>query len=393
MATTQRTQQFALKYRPRKLGEVIAQEAVVATLRGMIKNSITHNKRIPGTLLLAGPHSTGKTSSARLIAYYINCEQLTEDFEPCGVCESCKAMVGVVAGNGSHPDVTEIDAASQRGINDIRALKRMSELSPVTNYRVFILDECHQITKDAWEASLKSFEEPPASTIFILCTTAPEVLPKTILSRATRFMFQPIPIGKTSLLLKKVARKEGCPLPKKYRLQIAGIAEGHPREALNILESVVNHLKSSGKHINLEEAFPKILAQNDTYKSYIAAQDYMSAVLEGKYLPSFKALKGADNHTFFTTQIVNITRMLLEGFVDRSLIDRKAFWMTTKVKKIDQQVGRAHMKEYNQLLKIFLDAQGKIKTYLLDPFAVLESATIDAIQVIHGLAKQKSPRH
>jgi len=359
----------------------------------MIKNALTHNKRIPGTLLLAGPHSTGKTSLARLIAYYINCEQLTDEFEPCGTCESCKAMVGVIAGNGSHPDVTEIDAASQRGINDIRALKRMSELSPVTNYRVFILDECHQITKDAWEASLKSFEEPPANTLFILCTTAPEVLPKTILSRATRFMFQPIPVGKTSLLLKMVARKEGCPLPKKYRLQIASIVEGHPREALNILEGVISYMESAGKRISLEEAFPKILAQSDTYKSYVAAQDYMSAVLEGKYLPSFKALKGADNHTFFTTQIVNIMRMTLEGFVDRSLIDRKAFWMMGKVKKIDQQIGRGHMKEYNQILKIFLDAQGKIKGYLLDPIAVLESATIDAIQVIQGLAKSKSPRH
>jgi DNA polymerase III delta prime subunit len=200
-------------------------------------------------------------------------------------------------------------------------------------------------------------------------------------------VLQPIKSTTTALLLRRIAKKEGYVIPKKIRRQVAEIVDGHPREALNILETICNYMDASSKKLDLVKAFPQILAQNDTYKAYVAAQDYVNGVLTGHFGGALKAVHGADNHTFFSTQIVLIMRSLIETIVDGSLMDRKNYWALSKVTKINQKVGRSYIHKYNAILKLFLEAQGKIKGYLLDPLAVLEATAIDAIRIIHAMKK------
>ena len=233
------------KYRPRTFSEVLGQEAVTKIL----KNAASLN-RLSHAYLFFGPRGSGKTTTARLIAKIANCEtrQKDENFrktgEPCNNCRVCKEI-----DEGHALDIIEIDAASNRGIDEIRNLKEGINLSPTSYaYKVFIIDEAHQLTKEAFNALLKTLEEPPSHAILILCTTQVEKIPATITSRTQRFHFKRIPLIMIVQKLQKIAQLENIEISKQALELIAAAAEGSFRDA----ESLLDQIASLSEKIDLQ---------------------------------------------------------------------------------------------------------------------------------------------
>lgn len=214
------------KWRPKKFEDVYGQEQVTATL----KNELENNK-ISHAYLLCGTRGTGKTSIARLLAKAVNCSSLV-DYNPCGSCNSCVSI-----NEGSSIDVIEIDAASNRGIDDIRNLREAIKFTPTLGkYKVYIIDEVHMLTNEAFNALLKTLEEPPAYVMFILATTEAHKLPATILSRCQRFDFKRISIQNIMNHLKSICGYEGMEAEEAALRIIARNADGAMRDALSILD-------------------------------------------------------------------------------------------------------------------------------------------------------------
>lgn len=213
------------KYRPRRFEEVIGQEHITQTLKNQIKNgTINHS------YLFCGSRGIGKTSIARIFAKAINCPN-GKDGEPCLECETCKIL------SGENLDVVEIDAASNNRVDEIRELREKVKFPPInTKKKVYIIDEVHMLTDSAFNALLKTLEEPPKDVVFILATTEPQKLPATILSRCVRFDFKLLSIEELSKLLKDVFEKAGVKSDEASIKLIAGVAEGSARDALSIAD-------------------------------------------------------------------------------------------------------------------------------------------------------------
>ena len=222
-------QVFARKYRPQTFDDLVGQEHVVRTL----KNAVEQN-RLAHAYLFVGPRGIGKTSSARVLAKALNCEK-GPTISPCGVCDSCRE---IAAGNSL--DVLELDAASNRGIDDVRELRDNVRYAPTRGrYKIYIIDEVHMLTKEAANALLKTLEEPPEHVIFCLATTEPEKLPITILSRCQRFDLHRIPTNLIAEHLQFIARQEKVTLEPAAAHAIARGADGGLRDAESMLDQLV----------------------------------------------------------------------------------------------------------------------------------------------------------
>lgn len=221
---------FYRKYRPQSFKEVINQKNVVFSLTTALKE-----ERISHAYLFSGPRGTGKTTIARILAKALNCQNREKnEFEPCNQCDSCNAI-----NKGTSFDLIEIDAASNRGIDDIRALKENVKFPPANSkYKIFIIDEAHQITKDAFNALLKTLEEPPPYIIFILATTEPEKLPLTILSRVERYDFKKLTLDDIIKRLKYISEKENIKYEEEALRLIATYSEGGLRDAESLLGQI-----------------------------------------------------------------------------------------------------------------------------------------------------------
>lgn len=231
------TKTFYLKYRPQNFQDLDS----TAAREELIK--IFSSGRPSHAFLFTGPRGIGKTSAARIVAKAVNCEQ-PQGFEPCNQCQSCLSIT-----SGTNVDVFEIDAASNRGIDDIKELREKIRLAPsVSKYKVYIIDEVHMLTTEAFNALLKTLEEPPEHAIFVLCTTDPEKLPKTIVSRCQRIAFSRATKKEIVEKLKRICEKEGIKAEDRALEEIAKMADGGFRDANKILEQV----SLSGK-VTLEE--------------------------------------------------------------------------------------------------------------------------------------------
>lgn len=228
------------KYRPSDFNSVYGQEEVVT----VIKNAIFSNK-ISHAYLFCGPRGTGKTTIAKIIAKLVNCEHL-ENGEPCGKCYNCENFM-------NSNDIVEIDAASNNGVDEIREIRDKINLVPSNaKYKVYIIDEVHMLTTQAFNALLKTLEEPPAHVIFILATTEPHKIPLTIASRCQKFRFSKINDSLIADRLKEIAGFENIEIDNDALFEIARLADGGMRDAINILDQLVAY---SNSKISLDDIY------------------------------------------------------------------------------------------------------------------------------------------
>ena len=219
----------ARKWRPKKFVEVVGQEHITTTLKNAIKDG-----RIAHAYLFAGPRGVGKTTTARILSKALNCLNPI-DYEPCNECETCKSIQA-----GQLMDIIEIDGASNRGIDEVRTLRESVKYAPTRGkYKVYIIDEVHMLTKESFNAFLKTLEEPPAQTIFIFATTDVHKVPLTIISRCQRFDFRRIELDTIKSLLEKIAKSEEIEIDDKTLTLIARKADGALRDAESYFDQVV----------------------------------------------------------------------------------------------------------------------------------------------------------
>ena len=212
------------KYRPKNFDEVVGQEHIIQTLN----NAIYQNK-IAHAYLFCGPRGTGKTTTAKIFAKMLNCEN---ENKPCEECENCK-----MASQSSHPDIIEIDAASNNGVEEVRNLIDKVKYAPLSGkYKIYIIDEVHMMSTSAFNALLKTIEEPPAHVIFIFATTEPNKVLSTIISRCQRFDFSKVSQKDIEKRLKIVCKKENIEIEEEAISLIAQLSDGGMRDSLSILD-------------------------------------------------------------------------------------------------------------------------------------------------------------
>lgn len=236
----------ARKYRPDTFQTVVGQASITSTLKNAIKNS-----QLAHAYLFCGPRGVGKTTCARIFAKTINCQNLTAEIEPCNECESCKAF------NGSRSyNIHELDAASNNSVDDIRNLTDQVRIPPqIGHYSIYIIDEVHMLSQAAFNAFLKTLEEPPRHAIFILATTEKHKIIPTILSRCQIFDFNRIKIGDIAGHLSHVAKNEVVTIESEALNVIAQKADGAMRDALSIFDQIVSF---SGKSISYKDVISNL---------------------------------------------------------------------------------------------------------------------------------------
>jgi DNA polymerase-3 subunit gamma/tau len=232
---------LARKYRPAVFEDVIGQEHI----SGVLKNAIS-NERIAHAYLFSGPRGSGKTTMARIFAKALNCKNGPTP-QPCGICDNC---IEITKGNSL--DVLELDGASNRGIGEIKDLMDNARFSAAkSKYKIYIIDEAHQITKEAFNALLKTLEEPPENVVFIMATTEQHKFPITILSRCQRYRFKLLSAKEISQVIKKIGEQEGFEIDEQALSIIINASGGSMRDALSLLDQVVSSGigKISGEYI------------------------------------------------------------------------------------------------------------------------------------------------
>lgn len=318
---------YYLKYRPKTLEELDNSK-----VKNLLK-SILSSKDLPHAFLFTGERGSGKTSVARIIAKSVNC--LNNKFagkgnsvDPCNKCESC-----LLIDKDSSPDVLELDAASNRGIEEIRNLIRESFFTPMTSrYRVFIIDEAHMITQDAFNVLLKTLEEPPKQVIFIFATTNPEKIPSTIKSRCLTFNFSPVETKDIVNMLKRICEGEGLDYNDKTLELIAKASDGSFRDAAKILEEIVITGKKTYEEV---KEFLGIKGEMD-FLSTLFSQDLKKAL---EWLEKFYE-EGGDVKAL----IVNTLKELKTQLVDLA-------------EKNDQK----KLKQIALLIKLLQEAYGQLR--------------------------------
>jgi DNA polymerase-3 subunit gamma/tau len=218
------------KYRPQTFAQLVGQDAIATTLSHALQQ-----QRIAPAYLLCGPRGTGKTSSARILAKSLNCiHQEHPTADPCGVCETCRSIA-----NGSALDFIEIDAASHTGVDNIRELIERAQFAPVQcRYKVYVIDECHMLSTAAFNALLKTLEEPPNNVVFVLATTDPQRVLPTIISRCQRFDYRRIPLEPMVAHLRKIADQEDIAIEDEALRLVAQISQGGLRDAQSLLDQL-----------------------------------------------------------------------------------------------------------------------------------------------------------
>lgn len=360
------------KYRPKKLEDLLGQEVIVE----IIKNSAKAGK-LAHAYLFYGQRGSGKTTTARLIAKLANCQKRADDEkfrelgEPCNQCQACAEI-----DSGQALDVIEIDAASNRGIDEIRELKDGIKLSPTSyKYKVFIIDEVHQLTKEAFNALLKTLEEPPRHAILILATTEFEKVPATISSRAQRFHFKKIPLVKISEKLKLVCEAEKIEYDGPALELIASAAEGSFRDA----ESMLDQLVSLEKKVSVE-GVEKILGRTGISKVAGLAELIIDGKLDSclNYLNE-TAEEGYNLVQFNKDLIQYFRRVLVLRYSPQIEHDFKNIFTDQDLETLKKHAKMIDEKKTIELIKSLIDAYTQMK---YSPFAnvPLEVAIIENLK-------------
>jgi DNA polymerase-3 subunit gamma/tau len=326
------------KYRSQNFDELIGQEHITKILKNAVKsNQLTH------AYLFVGSRGTGKTSTARILAKSINCENPSKDGNPCGECGICRSI-----NNGSFLDLIEIDAASNRGIDQIRELKEKIEFSPTEGkYKVYIIDEVHMLTTEAFNALLKTLEEPPAHVIFVLATTEVHKLPATILSRCQRYDFRLGTDKEIEEVIDRSAKGEGVEIEEDAMKILVNNARGSYRDALSLLDVVFSGQSGKDKKITEKEV-----------RSLLGLPDIEMVDLLLTYLSDNEPKKALELIEDIEDKGVNF-----QQFVSYTLeILREALVAKIKNEELEYQFySKVSQRDILRLVKAFLDIERSLK--------------------------------
>ncbi len=296
----QQQQSLYRRNRPRTFAEVVGQEPVVRTLRSAVQRGRVHH-----AYLFVGSRGTGKTSMAKILAACLNCERGAggPTTEPCGECESCRSIA-----QARSLDVIEMDAASNNSVEDIRELRESVAFAPVSGRsKVYILDEAHMLSQAAWNAFLKTLEEPPPNTVFVLATTEAQKVPATVVDRCHRFDFQRPTIEQIAGVVSRAAQSEGIELPAEAAAALARAATGSFRDALGTLEQLLTY---SGTEIVLEDVLA-VLGITDSQLLEEAIDAVQAGSARDALLAVARCAEGGRDAAAFTTDLEARARELL----------------------------------------------------------------------------------
>ncbi len=340
---------LALKYRPQQFDEIVGQFHVTNTL----KNAIKFN-RIAHAYLFTGPKGVGKTTTARILAKALNCEKgLTPD--PCNKCSICREIQ-----LGISPDVIEIDGASNRKIEDVRNLQERLQYSPTHGrYRVYIIDEVHMLTNEAFNALLKTIEEPPQHVIFVFATTAPNRVPGTILSRCQRFDFRPVSINDIVSRLRYISERENIKIEENALRKIAQVVQGSLRDAISLLDQLWSYVDGEIKTTHIDELLGTL--SPDVFKTIL---DY---IMKSRTKELLKYIEELYDKGISPEEIISgFVNFLNEGLKERFKLStsRESFNIPLDV----QQIVR--------MLRFLFDTEKRMRDTLL-PQVYLESALLE----------------
>jgi DNA polymerase-3 subunit gamma/tau len=326
------------RHRPGSFAEVVGQQHVVRTLRNAVEGGKVHH-----AYLFVGSRGTGKTSMAKILARSLNCERGGPTTTPCGECESCLTVAA-----GTSVDVIEMDAASNRSVDDVRDLRERVAYAPIGgHWKVYILDEAHMLTKEAWNAFLKTLEEPPPNTVFVLATTEAHKVMATIADRCQRFDFQRPSLEQISEVLTRVAVAEGIEVEKGALAMIARSASGSFRDALGTLDQLVAF---GGEKVSLD-AVLEVLGAADAELLFDAVDAVLAEDPRGALLSVEKMAGSGRDPAQFARDLLGHLRHLLvtqtvgevpETFVvtasdeDRLAAQAAAIGVATLVRTIDE---------------------------------------------------------
>ncbi len=359
------------KYRPQSFSDIIGQEHLTRTLKNAIKRG-----NVAHAYLFCGPRGTGKTTMARLLAKAINCKD-KKQVEPCNKCSSCVSIK-----EGRAVDLIEIDAASHRGIDEIRELREGVRFSPSElDYKVYIIDESHQLTTGAANALLKTLEEAPENVIFILATTEPEKMISTILSRCQRFDLRKLTLPEIIKRLKFILKKENMKADNKALEIIATSASGSFRDAESLLDQILNFVDDEVKEEDVKSLlglvktdyiskFITLLIEkkgkeaidylDELYKEGIALEQFHSSLIS--YLRELMLLK--------------ISKSDIENEEDVIISSLKISFTKEEIVKLKKQTEKISEEEIKNMLENFLSA-GKRMKYSPIPQLPLEMAIVE----------------
>jgi len=332
---------YYTKYRPQKFSEISKPNDAAAALMNQVKNN-----KLAHAYLFVGPRGTGKTTTARILAKVLNCDKISGSGDPCDKCDSCVAIK-----SGSYLDLIEIDAASNRGIDDIRDLRDKINLAPSAGKRkVYIIDEVHMLTTEAFNALLKTLEEPPAHATFILCTTEEHKVPETIKSRCQVFKFKRATVGQLVERLERIAAAEGADVSKKDLKKIAQVAMGGFRDAETILQQVIEGGLDVDSFVDVS-----------SMQSFI---DFVAALIEKDADLAIHQINklyenGVDLYVW-TMELLKYFRDLLFISVDAhiGLVDVT----DDEFASMEEQASRLECKKLVEMLEVLVEAHKQIKS-------------------------------
>ena len=355
------------KYRPKTFGEIVNQEHVIKTLTNALKlDKVAH------AYLFTGVRGTGKTSVARLLAKAVNCLE-KKSSEPCNKCQACEEI-----NQNKSMDLVEIDAASNRGIDEIRELRDGIKFSPSSlKYKVFIIDEIHMLTREAFNALLKTLEEPPAHAIFILATTEIHKVPQTIISRCQKFDFHKLTLDKIVERLNWIANQEKVKIEKSALELIAVNADGSIRDGESLLGQIMS---MEDKNITLEEV-QSILGIVDIK----AVQDLVQYLIEKESGKAISHINNISNHGYdliqFTKSLIGYLRKMMILKVDPNLSKLVTIELTKEqIGGIVQQSEKFTSTDLIKFIRLFIQAGNEIK--LADfPQLPLELAIVECCNI------------
>jgi len=345
---------LAVKYRPHKWEDVVGHSAAVSRLRGIVKTG-----KVPQAIMFSGPSGTGKTTLGRMLALYLNCDKKTA----CGECNNCKL-------GDKHPDVKEINAAEARGIDDVRKIISEARYKPqFGKYRFVIVDEAQQLTPQAAQALLKPLEEPPANTIYLICTMEPDKILPAIRGRCNKFELNRIGKDDITSRLQVIAKKEKASfISEKAAGLIAEASGGQVRDAVTILESVIQFVEGQDVKVDklsdekLEKLLSKAMSSLLEVTDDMVAAKVLLSVYKGSVKSLHAAILDANDYNSLISKMAYLSLYLLDA---RNAPDNKGVWHTANNRKFlaicKEKVEGFDDSSFDTLLLSVLDRLNEIK--------------------------------